>query len=140
MGTKRRSRPRTEFCFIPPVDKPRYLSCILTLRRFHLGYFSLPRVSHCKFTLRSSRIIKTGGLHRDEVYREMVDRSCDRKAKTCAHARLLKARMARMKRHSSSYQNEGTMFSGSARDTDIMTIIVSDYLILLNFILLVNLI
>lgn len=31
MGTKRRSRPRPVFCFIPPVDKPRYLSCILTL-------------------------------------------------------------------------------------------------------------
>lgn len=31
MGTKRRSRPRPVFCFIPPVDMPRYLSCILTL-------------------------------------------------------------------------------------------------------------
>jgi len=30
MGTKRRSRPRSGFCFIPLVDKPRYLSCILS--------------------------------------------------------------------------------------------------------------
>lgn len=34
MGTKRRSRPRSGFCFIPAVDKPRYLSCILTLADF----------------------------------------------------------------------------------------------------------
>lgn len=42
MGTKRRSRPRPGFCFIPPVDKPHYLSCILTLADFISDIFLCP--------------------------------------------------------------------------------------------------
>lgn len=34
MGTKRHGVFAKGFCFIPPVDKPRYLSCILTLADF----------------------------------------------------------------------------------------------------------